>query len=260
MTQDYLIIGVDPEKRYAIRFLCLEQGMTQSLELKQLPAAIIPTYRQLLVGSVLLGSRGDDRESALYKLHLTDSGLRINCEVSPLGTFRSALFPQAGLDHFSLPLEGTLQVSILNRKDQIYSSTTTIASDVAQTFRDYLQQSVQTDSLLLLHDHYALWIERLPDTSDQDWNEMKTRFSSEGFFHNHLLPFPIRILALTKPKLTCACRLESFQSAIAALPKQELLELFMEGKVESRCDYCNKLWTIDETFLSELLATSRNEQ
>lgn len=282
MDQDYLLIAVDPEKKVAIRFLCLRHGAGQSLSTKCLPSDVISPYLELLVGSVLLGSRSNDQESILYKFHCQPSGLRINCEVNPLGAFRSALFPPESLESYEPPLKGMLHVTILSRKNQVYTSSLEISkSGVVQTLRDYLRQSIQVPSILSVCVHekpqegqYGLWIERLPGTSDQDWHQITERFQTdEKFFSSirdtkdpdrileNLFPFPLRILAVTKPKLTCACNLEAFERAIASLPKEDLLELFMEGEgVESVCDYCGKIWKVKNQFISELLQTTPEPQ
>ena len=302
MPQDYLLIAVDSKKQFAIRFLWLKHGVESSLALKKPPPSLATPYAEFLLASVLLGSRSEDKESVLYKLHLLPSHLRINCEVNPLGAFRSALFPQESLQAFDGALKGQLQVAILNKKDQVYSSVLEISNGVPQTFEGYLTQSVQTASILRIHanteypnKNYALWIERLPQissevgesdhepnqvglsgdtTSSNDWSSLIERFSQKDFFERSfqetddpdlilgdLLPFPFRILAVIKPRITCSCTLEAFERAIASLPREEVLELWMDSKpIESRCDYCGKLWTLDKKTIEPWLQTNSNVQ
>ncbi len=272
---DYLLIGTDLDNKFAFRFLRLNQGSRESLFLKQIPPLLTSPYLEFLLGSILLGSRLDEQESTLYKLQLTSEKIWINCEVSPQGHFRSAIFPKENISAFRSEFAGLMQVSVLKQNDQVYTSSIPIVSaDILKTFRSYLEKSVQTPSLFFVHpdkknhlENYALWIEKLPGTSQAEWNELDSRMqSSEHFtrsFENTndpdlilkaLLPFGFQILAVTKPLLTCACSLESFERALASLSEKDLMELWIEKRgVESECDYCGKVWRVEDDFLMRLL-------
>lgn len=275
MDKDYLLIAVDPDRKFAIRFLSLEHAARESLALKKLPASLEAPYLELLLSGVLLGSRVDDQESKLFKLHLSPLNLRLNCEVNPRGPFRSAVFPREGAKDFAGPLAGELHVTVLNQKNETYTSSIELnAAGLTQTFRDYLEMSVQSQSLFFTNPdpsnpakNFSLWIEKLPGTSHEEWHAVWERFADGKLFQESfqkdndpdrimaaLFDRPPQILAVTKPSLFCPCNLEAFKKALELLPKEDLLELFMEGKgIESQCDYCGKTWRVDDESVRDML-------
>lgn len=276
MDQDYLLIGVDLQAKVALRFLSLPSVVEESLKIHPLKdKRLEQVYVRFLLASALIGSRMDDQESILFKLAIEDGAFYMNCEVAPGGQMRSAIFPVDKLPEFSGVLEGILQVNRLKKDSKVYQSLTQIRTDsVARVFRDYLQNSDQSDSLFFLHsdednyqNNFGLWIERLPGTTEQEWKEWQDRFSDPDFFHKvvvssddpdviiqKLFPGKMRILTVTKPQLSCDCTKDKIIDALTTLSNEDLVEIFMEGTgVETRCDYCGKIWQVKDEDIKHLV-------
>jgi molecular chaperone Hsp33 len=275
MENDYLLIAVDSEKKYAIRFLSLNHAITESLALKKPSSHLAKIYVEFLLASTILGSRLDEQEAILFKLNFSKAELTINCEVNPRGAMRSAIFPA---DHQGNDISdnmGFLKVVRLNKGNEVYESIVEMNKEnVNDLIRKYLEQSVQSNSLFFINadldnpaKNYALWIEKLPDTSIEDWERFKKPYERQGFFQesfvdsddpdvivSRLFADPISILAVTKPKLTCACSKERILDALKLLPNEDLVDIFMEGKgVTTQCDYCQRVWEIQDEDVRHLM-------
>ncbi len=278
MEKDYIIIATDLKSQFAIRIVSLEHGLKTSLNLHDVPHNLAPVYGEFMIASTLLGSRSDDQETYLYKLKLTEAKIQINCEVSPTGPFRSAIFPAENRNHFNGALKGELHVTRLKKNNDLYQSMIhTSALGVNTTFQHYLDQSLQRDSYIALHcnpDHpeqnLGLWVEKLPQTPDTEWQKINQHLKSADFSKvaaesqdpdkicQKLFPDGIKILAITTPRLECSCQKEKIISALRLLPDEELVELFMDGKgVETQCDYCQKLWKITDADIKELFVKNQ---
>ena len=274
MKDDYILIAVDPQSRYAIRFISLENGLQSSLELHRIEAPLMAAYAEFVMGSVLLGSRADEQITSLFKLSLKHQDLTINCEVSPVGLFRSAVFPFKNKDQFTGDLTGELKVVQQLRDRQSYQSLTESTHTVSEMFRNYLDRSMQSDSIFFLNfdeskpsKSYGLWLEKLPNTEMSDFKKFIKRFDNTEFFKssfesnddpdriiNHLFPEGIKILAVTKPKLQCSCSKQRIIDGLATLPTEDLVELFMDGQgIETQCDYCHTVWSISDQDVQELI-------
>lgn len=279
MKEDYILIAVDPQSKFAIRFMSLENTLAESLKLHKISGDLTSTYCEFIIGGVLLGSRSDEQEATLYKLDLTNSPLTINCEVSPLGPFRSALFPPEKKDQYQHPPQGHFSVTRLYKGKENYQSIVPIKhKDIKEMFKSFLTRSVQTDSLLLIYSetkepsrHFGLWIEKLPDTSKKDWNNFIKRFKPKSFFEEAvqstndpdkivqiLFPEGISILAVTKPRLHCSCSKERLVVALQSLPVDDLVQMFMDGQgVETQCDYCHTIWSLTDEEMQELIKAGK---
>lgn len=280
MDQDYLLIGVDLDSKVAIRFLSLSHSVEESLKIHtHIQGRLREIYARFLLSSVLVGSRMDDQESMLFKLDIKKDNFQINCEVSPKGAWRSAIFPTENLSEFSGKLSGQMQVARLKKNSQVYQSITPVATDsVVDVFQDYLEKSDQSQSLFFVHSddvdfkkNYGLWIERLPGTALEDWQEFVNRFQDASLFEDsiantndpdqiiqNLFPSKMRILTVTKPQLSCTCSEEKIIDALQVLPNEDLVEIFMEGEgVETRCDYCGKVWQIPDSEIKKLVTVNK---
>ncbi|MBX7148796.1 Hsp33 family molecular chaperone HslO [bacterium] len=272
MKEDYLLIAVDAQKRVAFRFLCLNHAVQNLIQTKKIPDTFKKSFGEFVLASVVLGSRSDNQETKLFKAEMDDKHFFINAEISPLGPFRVALFPRESVFNINLQQPGLLRLVTLNKKDDVYQTVEPFkAFEPLSIFRNFLTHSVQTEFCLQLYSednaHYALWVEKLPDTTTDEWNIIKNRFETPGLFlqsfknsddpdgiMNTLLDPGFKILAVTKPVLACSCSREAFIKALKVLPQTDLVELFMDGKgVSSICDYCGKEWTVTDKDLQDVL-------
>lgn len=283
MDLDYLLMGVDGRAKVAIRFLSLQHVLEDTFEIhKNISGPLQDVYARFVLASVLLGSRMDDQESILYKLKIDDHNLQINCEVSPQGLLRTAIFPLESVPLYSGDLEGVLQVVRLKKNSDVYQSITRMQGrSVVNVFRDYLEKSDQSQSLLHIHTNtedlsqsFALWIEKLPNTSDEDWAIWKNQYSDDALFKSvvtathdpdqivqNLFPQTMKIMAVTKPKLNCTCTGEKITSALMMLPKEDLLDIFIKGEgVDTRCDYCGKVWHTEDQVIKEMVGAHNTIQ
>lgn len=282
MKEDYIVIAVDAKKQIAIRFLCLEHGITESLQLHKIPDKLHDFYTQAVMGSVLLGSRSDEQESMLFKFSLEQSELTLNCEVSPRGFFRSAIFPQKNKAQFVTKDKGMLTITVLKKNLKTYQSVVQMRNGSAEeTFDDYLINSHQNRSVMVLHEdiskphrYFGLWLDALPDTSEEDWEKFAKPFQNKKHFIEsfknstdpdkivqNLFVEPIQVLAVTKPKLECSCSKDKILDGLASLPNEDLVEIFMDGQgVETQCDYCHTVWTVNDAELQALMKSSSKIQ
>lgn len=277
LIEDYILIAVDPNSRFAIRFLCLHHELEASLKLHRIDGDLQPVYAKFLMGSVLLGSRSDEQESSLFKLKLEQSELTINCEVSPFGVFRSAVFPFANKSKFNGQVKGELKVIQQLKQKQSYQSLTEAEDSVIWTFRNYLDRSLQSESEFHLsfdpqnlNRSFGLWVEKLPNTDVAEFRQFASRFKTPNFFSdsfaksddpdviiNHLFPEGIKILAVTKPKLSCSCNKQRILNGLATLSEAELVDMFMDGQgIETQCDYCHKIWSVSDEDVQDLIKGS----
>lgn len=277
MKQDYILIAVDPKSQFAIRFACLKNIVDESVTLHKVSKDLRQTYADFLLASTIVGSRLDEQENSLFQLKFENYPIAINCEVSPKGLVRSAIFPPENKDQFGLNAKGQMHVNKLKQDNQMYQSIVEYKIDsVVDTFRDYLDNSEQSDSVFLIHSNekdgdknYGLWINKLPSTNKKDWQEFIKRFESANYFTDSfkntndpdeivqtLFPEGIQILAVTKPKLYCTCSKDRILKALASLPTEDLVEIYMDKKgVETQCDYCHKHWSIPDEDIKTLIPT-----
>ena len=283
MDLDYLLMGADSAAQVAVRFLSLEHVLRESLVLhKNLTGALQDVYVRFVLSSVLLGSRMEDQDAILFKLKIEDQGIQINCEVSPKGLLRSAVFPAENVPLYTGDLAGVLQVVRLKSNSDVYQSLTRLqGSSVVDVFRDYLEKSDQSQSIVHVHtdmndlsQSYGLWIEKLPGTSDEDWQEWQKRFANDAEFVNvvqatrdpdqivqKLFPEKLTIMAVTKPKLACTCSGEKITQALMVLPKEDLLDIFIKGEgVDTSCDYCGKVWHTADALIKEMVGAHNTVQ
>lgn len=271
MEQDYILIAVDRRTRVSIRFAALNLLVTRSVRMKQPTPSIQTIYAPFLVNSVLLGSRYDQQITTLFKLQLGTGELTINCEVSPRGSVRSAIFSTTPSPPPDLPAGGSLHTVRLHDDQQQSTSVISLPShDITAGFRDYLERSVPAPALLLTQAHYGLWIEKLPDTTEAQWQEWITPFRDGQRFTTAvtqsddpdlmmqtLFAQDFRILAVTHPELTCSCSKEKILDALRSLPEDDMVALFMESNgLTSQCEYCQTEWKVSDAELRALLRGS----
>lgn len=277
MKEDYILISVNQTKVAAVRFISLQHLVQESIQTKRLNGSLAKPYAEFLTLCSLIGSRLKDQESTLFKLNIASSDITVNVEVSPKGPMRSAVFPLLNKKQFQLPIEGTLTVKRLKRDNQVYESVVEVKSEgILETMRNYLDQSEQSESVLMVNvsedDHkksFGLWVERLPETSKDDWQEFIKQFDEDKFAEvvsryedpdkivQSLFQHPIRILAVTKPRLQCTCSKEMIIAGLKSLPNEELVDMFMSGQgVETQCDYCQKVWSVSDQDIKNLLKIS----
>lgn len=275
MDCDYLLIAVDSQKKYAIRFLSLSHVIRESLKLHEPGPLLAQVYAEFLLASTVLGSRLDEQESILFKIKMAKGGLSINCEVSPRGSMRSAIFPRENRAPESLDLSGFLKIARLNSGNEVYESIVEMHGEgVQELIRKYLAASVQTCSLFFvnaditnLSDNYVLWIEKLPGTSVKEWESFQAKYSQADFFKKsflgtadpdvivgRLFDEPITILTVTSPKLTCLCSKEKVVDALKLLSAEDLADIFMQGQgVSTECDYCRKVWQVTDEDVKKIM-------
>jgi redox-regulated HSP33 family molecular chaperone len=275
MKEDYLLIGVDLKDQFAVRFLSLGHALETSLELHKPGSDLARLYAEFVLGSVLLGSRMDEQQATLYKLKFEDPKLTINCEVAPQGAFRSAIFPPENKDDELKKAPHQLCIVLLKQKDDVYESYIEVDSkDVSENFQNYLNKSVQTDAIIWVHvdldnlkNSFGVWVERLPTTTQEVWDQWSQALKQKDHFLKsfsktddpdkilkNLFLEPIRILAVTKPSLLCSCNKERIIGALKLLPEADLVEIFMDNKgVETVCDYCHKVWSIEDAEIQAIL-------
>ena len=281
LKKDYNLVCIDPQKRFSMRFLSLKNAVTQTLALKKPSASLGLFLAECILGSVLLGSRKSEQETTLFKYVLKDPKIRVNCEVTPVGGLRCAVYP-AESRQVVLPesLDGTFNVAILNQDKELYESVIEFSQATAvEMFAEYTSLSQQTDCIMLLNGdvndltkNYGLLIEKLPGTSDQDWDDFQDRFADgEKFMEsfkdtddpdkmlNALFQNEYKVLHVMFPALTCSCSRERFTKAIELLSKEDLMELFVANQgIVSQCEYCQKVWEASDKDIKRLLGISKN--
>lgn len=277
MKEDYIIMAVDSMSKVSIRLMSLKHLVQESLEQKKIEGDLCDGLTFMLLGSTILGSRYDDQESILFKLKLAHQPININCEVSPKGAVRSAILGDVSKISELKNLSGELFVARLKKNDQVYQSITQWEGSIENAFREYLVQSVQTDCQFWTYSEgelkYALWVERLPQTTEEEWKSIIEKFDDyEKFLKcvekqedpdviiRNLFDDPIRILAVTKPKLICTCTHERVITSLHSLPYEELVELFMDGTgVTLYCEYCGKGYMVEDKEIQDLIKGSQEK-
>ena len=279
MKEDYLLISVDPQSQVAIRLMNLKHTIAESIKLHRIENKTLQkVLAEHILGAVILGSRNDEQQSILFKLQLSNYPISINCEVSPNGLFRSAVFPPENSDKIGDDFKGTLKVVTLKKGNETYQSIINIEEgSVLETYRKYIKRSVQSQSKFFLNtdleiydNNFALWMEKLPDTENKDWKSFIKPFNKKDFFVNsfssttdpdqivnNLFPGTIKILAVTKPRLYCSCSKERILESLKLLPNEQLVEIYMDkAGVETLCDYCHRVWKIEDKEIQELIKMS----
>jgi redox-regulated HSP33 family molecular chaperone len=281
IDKDYLLACIDPQKRFSMRFVSLKNTIEQVFQQKKPSASLGLFLAESLIGSILLGSRTSDQESTLFKYILTNPDVRVNCEVSPVGAVRCAVFPPEHRQKV-LPewLDGSLNVAVLNQDREVYESVIEFKqSSAVEIYAEYTSMSYQTDCILLLNGdandvskNYGLLLERLPDTTDEDWDDFQSRFADgekfvQSFQHstdpdqmmNYLFDRDFKVLKVLFPKLTCSCSRERFIKAIELLSQEDLMELFVANQgITSQCEYCQQVWEASDDDIKRLLGMSKN--
>ncbi len=275
MKEDYLIIATDINTKASVRFLSLQKGVKDSLELHKPEEKQSDDFAGFLMLSVLMGSLYSGQEATLFKLRDASGKAGYNAEVSPKGTFRSAIIGKA--DNRAILQKGQLKVVRVKKSQEVYQSVVqTKGSTILNAFRSYLKESEQTESLLFVHidtknfeNNYSLWIDRLPGATEKEWLLITQKFNDAYFnksFANtedpdqiiqSLFPEKVRILVVTKPVLYCSCSKERITEALKYLPEADLTDIFVKGEgVKTKCDYCHKEWVVTDEEMKEIMKSS----
>jgi molecular chaperone Hsp33 len=156
---------------------------------------------------------------------------------------------------------------------------------LADCLQHYFLQSDQVQSGILLaaetsEDHWrsgALILQRIPEAGPADrplsgiddedsWRRAMTlqvtcshqelldfNLSSHDLLYRLFHEEGVRVFTPRPLRAACRCSRRRLEKVLAAMPREEVLSMRVEGVVEARCEFCNTRYVFDEAALAALL-------
>lgn len=193
------------------------------------------------------------------------------------------LTPSNKLDVGGAVGRGTLHVTMdLGMRTPYHGSVPLVSGEIAEDFASYFVQSQQTPSLVALgvlvspEDRViasgGLIVQLMPgaDTHTTAYLEERARMlptitsmvsaghSPEEILATALGEVRTNVVARQIVRFACRCSLSRVKGVLVSLGERELREIVEEqGQVEVRCNFCGRLYTLDEDEVESLISEMR---
>ena len=117
---------------------------------------------------------------------------------------------------------------------------------------DYSAKSAGAMIIELLPDHTEEDIQYLENLKLEPISNVLLNVSIEDYIKS--LFSDLNILESRYIEYKCICSKEKFMADLLTLPKKDLLDLSKEGRIEIKCEFCNKNYVIDKDDIDTILS------
>jgi len=227
-------------------------------------------YRKVLLGSTQLINFLKPGETLGFYIDSEEPYFRLKIEMSNNGSLRTLLLPE-DFDDFPTTFTGKCRVNKIFQGKPPYSSILEYSDfPVEDIVNEVMEKSYQTNSRIFLSDDLAnsLMLTKLPPTNInkkiEDFEEfsfdemileyqdlIKTsldlKASNTETVENVFNKYQFKYLGSKEVKFHCPCSHERMVNNLFTLKSSDIEDLFKDtGKIETRCDYCNTIYTINK--------------
>lgn len=227
-------------------------------------------YKKTLLGTTQLINFIKPTENLGFYIDSEDPYFRFKIEMSQSGSLRILLLPE---DFDSLPdkFSGKCRLNKVIQGKSPYSSILEYQDfPIEEITNDIIDKSYQTNSKIIFSEDLcsSVMVTKLPPTNINKKIEDYEDIKFEQFLKNFselietalnlkvsdielteevFKKFEFTYLGSKEVKFHCPCSKERMINNLFTLPKSEIEHIFEKEKsIDTRCDYCNTIYTIKE--------------
>lgn len=262
----------------------LDESVVRALQHHDYPAPVASLLKQLAGAAALLASNLKQRARVILQAQGSGAVPLLCVEATDALAFRAYASVREGAeiaadaDLVTLVApegDGRFVLTIAPTDGQTYQGIVGLhGGTVASLLQDYLSNSQQTETRMWLREDgdavEALLLERLPDRTGDEatpaWNAVAAQ--AEAVFAVPFMPFPydqwlqfafaghdVKLHPAQSVTFACACSIERVLNALKLVGEAELRPLLEEqGKIDTRCEFCGKAYSIDPEQLNALFS------
>tara|TARA_B100001971_G_C18268024_1_gene596366 strand:- start:43951 stop:44772 length:822 start_codon:yes stop_codon:yes gene_type:complete len=267
MDHSRLFTFLDKKNSFNIYYLHGEKLMAEIYKIHNIGPIASKFYDQTILTGLHLINFTKINENIGYYIDSNEPYFRFKIEMNNAGTLRTLLLPEE-FEEFPKAVNGKARVTISYPNKQPYSSlielNNTSTDDI---FNEMLNTSYQTKSKTMLGNKSSILINPLPPTNiDEKFDEIqvatlktieeeygdflketiKENFKTEDQIIDHFKAKGFNYLASKQVQFNCPCSKARMVTNLLTLSQDDQDEVFKEGPVEIRCDYCNTTYNIAE--------------
>ena len=265
MDHSRLFTFLDKKNSFNIYFLHGEKLMQEIYKIHNIGPIASKFYDQTILTGLHLINFTKINENIGYYIDSEKPYFRFKVEMNNAGTLRTLLLPEE-FEEFPNKITGKARVTVSYPNKQPYSSLIEINEESTENvFNQMLNTSYQSKSKTMLGNKSSLLINPLPPTNiDEKFEEIQiatlqtiekeygdflkeliaSEFKTEDEIINHFKSNGFNYLASKQVQFNCPCSKERMVTNLLTLSQVDQDEVFKEGPVEIRCDYCNTLYNI----------------
>lgn len=227
-------------------------------------------YKKTILGSAQLIHFLKPGETLGFYIDSEDPYFKFKIEMGQMGTLRTLLLPEE-FDDFPTTFNGQCRVHKVYANKPAYTSVIEYKDfKLEELSNEVLDKSYQTSSKILISEtiNNSIMITKLPPTNinkkiddfeDMKMDEFVKTYSkliaqalsqkssdvaeAEKIFNK----FDFSYLGSKEVRFHCPCSLDRMIANFHTLPEKDLEEIFEDkNEVETRCDYCNTIYSIEK--------------
>lgn len=268
MDQSRLFTFMDKNNSYNVYFLYGEKLMHDIYNIHNIGPIASKFYDDTILTSLHMINFTKIDENLGYYIDSDEPYFRFKIEMNHQGTMRTLLLPEE-FDKFPEELTGKARVTISYPNKQPYSSLIELnKTKTNDVFNQMINTSYQVKSDTILGNKSSVLIRPLPPSNiDEKFDEIKTtnletikaevgtllieavskEFKTEQECINFFTENNFNYLGSKEVKFNCPCSKERMVTNLLTLTVDDQKEVFKDGPVDIRCDYCNTNYNIKES-------------
>jgi molecular chaperone Hsp33 len=268
MDQSRLFTFMDKNNSYNVYFLYGEKLMQDIYKIHNIGPVASKFYDKTILTSLHMINFTKIDENLGYYIDSEEPYFRFKIEMNHQGTMRTLLLPEE-FDSFPEKLTGKARVTISYPNKQPYSSLIELSkTKTDDVFTQMINTSYQVKSDTILGNKSSALLRPLPASNiDEKFDEIKTstiesihkevgsflkevvtkQFKTEEECIDLFSKNGFNYLGSKEVKFHCPCSKERMVTNLLTLPQDDQKEIFKDGKIEIRCDYCNSVYVIEES-------------
>jgi molecular chaperone Hsp33 len=270
MDQSRLFTFMDKNNSYNVYFLYGEKLMRDIYEIHNIGPIASKFYDDTILTSLHMINFTKIDENLGYYIDSEEPYFRFKIEMNHQGTMRTLLLPEE-FDKFPEELTGKARVTISYPNKQPYSSLIELKkTKTDDVFNEMINTSYQVKSDTILGHKSSVLIRPLPPSNiDEKFEEIKTstldsikaevgdllkeavskEFKTEEECIKFFTENEFNYLGSKEVKFSCPCSKERMVTNLLTLTADDQNEIFKDGHIDIRCDYCNTTYEIKESDL-----------
>lgn len=273
MSRDFVIPFITKNHEANGKIIYLEKSVTEILNKHNYSKNVSNILSELMVVTTYLG-QNLKADGIITSQIQTDKGLLrlLACEFAYGGKIRAyaslkeELSNDENYDIEQLIGNGHLIVTYESGKDRYQGIIEIKKGAISESFKDYLKQSEQIDSELVIFNDFnskecraaGLFIKKLPSKNPEHQKQIDINWEKFSLYvksikkdelidldHETLLNRLFHeegVIVYDKQKISfeCRCSLEKMQNILSGIDEKDRESLKVNGKIEIKCQFCGK--------------------
>jgi len=267
MDHSRLFTFIDKNNSYNIYYLHGEKLMHEIYKIHNIGPVASKFYDQTILTSLHLINFTKLNENIGYYIDSEKPYFRFKIEMNHSGTMRTLLLPEE-FEEFPQVLTGKARVTISYPNKQPYSSVIPLEeTSYDDVFNQMIKNSYQSNSETMIGNKSSLLLRPLPKSNiDEKFDEIQTStvntikeecgnflgsvlmidFKTEDEIIKLFTDNGFNYLGSTQVKFNCPCSKERMITNLLTLPEADQVDVFKDGPIDIRCDYCNTNYNIEK--------------